>query len=260
MKYEIVPFHDKTWMIEDQLGENSITRFFLLAGEERALMIDAGMNTKNAKEIGENILKEAGLYDKLISEDKPMLIAITHGHGDHMGGLSAFSDLYMSLTDYQQFGVKNNYPKVTFHPIKEGDKIDLGGRVLEVFENPGHSPGSLAFLDEKNRFLITGDSIQSGHIFMTDDEGMKIFGDSLKKLAEKTKGRFDEIVGSHGSAPLPGDYIDKVYEAWVKVMRCRNHEATVEQEGIVAREEDLNGRKVLDYDCGCCYFYCSKMS
>ena len=120
-------------------------------------MIDAGMNTKNAKEIGEGILKEAGLYDKLISEEKPMLIAITHGHGDHMGGLGAFSDLYMSLTDYQQFGVENNYPGIAFHPIKEGDKIDLGERVLEVFENPGHSPGSLAFLDIQNRFLITGD-------------------------------------------------------------------------------------------------------
>ncbi len=257
MAYEIKKYNENTWMIEDQLSEVSLTRFFLLAGNDRALMIDAGMNTKNAKEIGEGILKEAGLYDKLISEEKPMLIAITHGHGDHMGGLGAFSDLYMSLTDYQQFGVENNYSGIAFHPIKEGDKIDLGERVLEVFENPGHSPGSLAFLDIQNRFLITGDSIQSGHIFMTDDEGMKIFGGSLKHLEEKTAGRFDEILGSHGSTPLPGDYIGKVYQAWEKVMKCRNKESTPEKEGIQVKEEGLNGRKVLDYDCGCCYFYCS---
>ena len=152
---EIKKYNEFTWMIEDLLSEVSLTRFFLLAGDDRALMIDAGMNTKNAKEIGEGILKEAGVYDKLISEEKPMLIAITHGHGDHMGGLGAFSDLYMSLTDYQQFDVETNYPGIVFHPVKEGDKIDLGGRVLEVFENPGHSPGSLAFLDIQNRFLIT---------------------------------------------------------------------------------------------------------
>ena len=120
MAYEIKKYNEYTWMIEDQLSEVSLTRFFLLAGNDRALMIDAGMNTKNAKEIGEGILKEAGLYDKLISEEKPMLIAITHGHGDHMGGLGAFSDLYMSLTDYQQFGVENNYSGIAFHPIKEG--------------------------------------------------------------------------------------------------------------------------------------------
>ena len=96
MAYEIRKYNDHTWMIEDQLGENSLTRFFLLAGEDRASMIDAGMNTKNAKEIGEGILKEAGLYEKLISDEKPMMIAITHGHGDHMGGLKDFPE-YLSM-------------------------------------------------------------------------------------------------------------------------------------------------------------------
>ena len=35
MAYEIRKYNDHTWMIEDQLGVNSLTRFFLLAGEER---------------------------------------------------------------------------------------------------------------------------------------------------------------------------------------------------------------------------------
>ena len=257
MAYEIKKYNEGTWMIEDLLSETSLTRFFLLAGNERALMIDAGMNTKNAKEIGEGILKEAGLYDKLITEEKPMLIAITHGHGDHMGGLAAFTELYMSQTDYDVFEVGKNYPDLAFHPVKEGEVIDLGGRVLEVFENPGHSPGSLAYLDVENRFLITGDSVQSGHIFMTGKGGMEIFGGSLLNLIKNTEGRFDQVLGSHGAAPLPGDYLSQVYEAWEKVMKCRNLESTPEKEGIKVAEEQLNGNTVLDYDCGCCYFYCS---
>lgn len=256
MAYEIKQFNENTWMIEDQLGPNSLTRFFLLAGDERVLMIDAGMNTKNAKEIGEGILKEAGLFERLVSEENPMMIAITHGHGDHMGGLAAFSDVWMSELDYLQAEVEKNYPGLAFHPIKEGDRIELGGRTLEIFEIPGHSPGCLAFLDLENRFLITGDSIQSGHIFMFGSEGMEILGGSLLKLNEKTKGRFDQVLGSHGAAPLPGDYVEKVYGAWEKVMKCRKGESTPEAEGIKAAEEEVNGMKVMDYDCGCCYFYC----
>lgn len=258
MAYEIRQYNAHTWMIEDQLGENSLTRFFLLAGEERALMIDAGMNTKNAKEIGEGILKEAGLYEKLISDEKPMMIAITHGHGDHMGGLKDFPDYYIHEADYRGFDMEKNYPGQTFHPLKEGDILDLDGRKLEVFENPGHSPGSLAFLDPDDRFLITGDSVQNGHIFMFGGDGMEIFGGSLAKLIEKTAGKYDEVLGSHGNAPLPSDQLEKVYAAWEKVMRCRKNESDPEKEGIKVTEEDLNGMTVLDYDCGCCFFYCSK--
>ena len=41
-------------------------------------------------------------------------------------------------------------------PLKEGDIIDLGDRPLEIIDNPGHTPGSIAILDVKNRVLIGG--------------------------------------------------------------------------------------------------------
>ena len=42
-------------------------------------------------------------------------------------------------------------------PVKEGDIIDLGARPLEIIDNPGHTPGSIAILDINNRVLIGGD-------------------------------------------------------------------------------------------------------
>ena len=43
MNCEIIPMNENTWRIED-----GGVRFFLLAGEEKALLIDSGMNLKNA--------------------------------------------------------------------------------------------------------------------------------------------------------------------------------------------------------------------
>ncbi len=49
---DIIQINDTTWRIED----NGV-RFFLLTGTEKALLIDSGMNTPNAKQIAESITK-----------------------------------------------------------------------------------------------------------------------------------------------------------------------------------------------------------
>ena len=62
-------------------------------------------------------------------------------------------------------------------PVKEGDIIDLGDRPLEIIDNPGHTPGSIAILEVKNRVLIGGaQEIIAGTADSTTTEwfGMKI--------------------------------------------------------------------------------------
>ena len=38
--------------------------------------------------------------------------------------------------------------------LEHGDRIDLGGRVLEVFHTPGHSPGGVSFLDRRGASVL----------------------------------------------------------------------------------------------------------
>ncbi|MCQ2512393.1 MAG: MBL fold metallo-hydrolase [Lachnospiraceae bacterium] len=255
MAYEIIKIDDRTWTVEDQLGPGSVTRFFILAGEEKALMIDAGMNTKDAKDIAENILKEAGLGG-LFSEENPMLFAITHGHGDHLGGADKFNKFHISQADWDAFHLKEQYPQAEMEPIFDGFQFDLGGRIITVFENPGHSPGSVAYLDETNRLLFTGDSVQNGHVFMMGAIGEEaIFGKSLLALEKKTEGKFDKIYGCHGTAPLEPDQIRKVAKAWEKIQKCEHGLASAEDLGISFSEIEMNGKKVKDYDCKDCFFF-----
>ncbi|GID96580.1 MBL fold metallo-hydrolase [Amorphoplanes digitatis] len=51
--------------------------------------------------------------------------------------------------------------------LDDGDRIDLGGRVLTVLHLPGHTPGSIALLEERTGTLYSGDIIYDG--FLIDD-------------------------------------------------------------------------------------------
>ena len=51
-------------------------------------------------------------------------------------------------------------------PLSEHQIFDLGGRSLEVLFTPGHTPGSVVFLDRKNKFLFAGDSVVSTPILI----------------------------------------------------------------------------------------------
>ena len=43
--------------------------------------------------------------------------------------------------------------------LKDGDTIDLGGRVLQVLHTPGHSPGHMCFWEAERDWLFTGDLV-----------------------------------------------------------------------------------------------------
>ena len=55
-----------------------------------------------------------------------------------------------------------------FREVREGDVFDLGGRHLEVYELPGHTPGGILLLLKEDRILFTGDSVNH-HLWMQLD-------------------------------------------------------------------------------------------
>ena len=69
----------------------------------------------------------------------------------------------------QAFGVPIKIKEVPIqHYLVNGERIQFGHSELEVLTVPGHSPGGLAFYNQKNGFVIVGDSIFARSIGRTD--------------------------------------------------------------------------------------------
>lgn len=49
--------------------------------------------------------------------------------------------------------------------LKDRDIIDLGGRVIEVYHTPGHSPGHMCFWEKDRGYLFTGDLVYKDTLF-----------------------------------------------------------------------------------------------
>jgi glyoxylase-like metal-dependent hydrolase (beta-lactamase superfamily II) len=128
-----------------------------------------------------------GAADELIAAAKDLggelrRIALTHGHGDHVGSLDALKErldatveiLMPELDARIHAGEKvvegklpGSWPDLKTAP---DTRLNAGDRVgsLEVVASPGHTPGHVAFLDTRDRTLIAGDVFTSyGHVAVT---------------------------------------------------------------------------------------------
>src|SRR5690606_36718312 len=125
---DIIQINDTSWRIED----NGV-RFFLLAGTEKALLIDSGMNTPDAKQLAERITNLA------------MMLRITQSEPDHISGNSSLDCLSMHPAEEDTYRSRGGTGAIL--PAEDTDIIDLGDRPLKIIFIPGHTPGSIAVLD-----------------------------------------------------------------------------------------------------------------
>jgi hydroxyacylglutathione hydrolase len=85
------------------------------------------------------------------------MILITHGHSDHSGKSSELAQ----LTGAPIYAGAEE--KVTGAlPVRDGDRLSLGEKVVLVCHTPGHSPGHVCYLFEDR--LITGDLLFCGKV------------------------------------------------------------------------------------------------
>lgn len=123
-------------------------------------------------------------------------LLLTHGHYDHTGGVKQALDRF----ECALFVHERDAPSVTgrVRHIKSGDRIPLGPWMVEVYETPGHTPGSVTY--RAGRYLFTGDALFAGSLGGT--VSLPAFRQQRKALQEKIFPLGDELVVCPGHGPM----------------------------------------------------------
>ncbi len=228
---EITKIDKLTWQIDD-----GGVRFFLLSGEDRALLIDSGMTVHNARDVAENLVAV------------PVSLLTTHADPDHIGSVEQFDEFYMHPSEATNF-YKTQGRRGRFIPVWDGDVLDLGGRELEIIHLPGHTPGSVTVLDRAARALFGGDPIQDGSIFMFGAQReLHAYVKSLERLEKLNTdcALFDRVFPSHAACPVPAGIIPELRRGAERILAG-------ELTGNIA---DMHGKKIRRVDAGAAVFLC----
>jgi hydroxyacylglutathione hydrolase len=212
------------------IREANSTNCYLIVGEKKALLFDTAYGYENIQEIIESIT------------NLPLIVVNSHGDPDHALGNCRFNEVYIHELDLGKL-FRNDNPQmkkmaldyrlkklpelknhidydaylattvknVNYKFVKEGDRFDLGGKVLEVIHLPGHSYGCIALLDTVNKDLFSGDMVTRYNIwyFLSADEQapFNMARASYKKLQQR-KDEILNIYPAHGAFPIDNSVID----------------------------------------------------
>jgi len=114
-------------------------------------------------------------------------ILLTHGHIDHAGGAAELKErlgvriegphaadrfLLERLVDSgRSYGIADSRNVLPDRWLVEGDQVEVAGNTFSVLHCPGHSPGSVVFVDQEHRFALVGDVLFRGSVGRTDLPG-----------------------------------------------------------------------------------------
>ena len=241
-------------------GENA----YLVEGTKRALLIDG--------------LTGVGSLKAFVREltDKPVTLALTHGHIDHNGAAFEYGKCYVHPADLcmlypapeadtgalalsrhtdpaakLDFVVNGRILKGDAHgitiddvvkacpiaalPIGEGDVFDLGDTQIEVLELPGHTAGTVVFLDRARRIVFSGDACNLNTLVgLPGSTSIEEYRGALERFTRHLDA-FDVMYGGHGTHPVDKIIISQAIELCDKILRREDD----------AIESEHRGRKQL---------------
>jgi glyoxylase-like metal-dependent hydrolase (beta-lactamase superfamily II) len=216
---------------EPHQSEETIS--YLIEGEKKAVLFDTGMGISSLKKLTSELTR------------LPITVLNSHTHDDQVGDNWQFTTVYAMDTNFTRKNAEGSrqdaqeevaadqicgaLPK-GFNPktyvtrpwkitsyIHDGDRIDLGGRALEVLATPGHTPDAISLLDRANGLLFTGDTYYPATIWLYRPEtDFAAYDASIRRLAELAP-QIKTVLGAHNIPVAPPSVLPRLVIAFEAV-------------------------------------------
>jgi glyoxylase-like metal-dependent hydrolase (beta-lactamase superfamily II) len=216
---------------EPHQSEETIS--YLIVGAKQALLFDTGMGIGDLRKVTAELTR------------LPIVVMNSHTHNDHVGDNWRFDTIYSMDTDFTRENARGSredaqaevaadqicgqlpkgFDRNTYatRPWKiktyrhDGDRIDLGGRSLEVIATPGHTPDAISLLDRANGLLFTGDTYYPAPIWLFRPEtDLDAYGASLRRLAVLAP-QVKMVLGAHNIPVAPPSVLPRLVTAFEAV-------------------------------------------
>ncbi len=203
---------------------------YLITGTKRALLFDTGMGISDIKRVTTELTK------------LPIIVLNSHTHDDHVGGNWEFETIYGMDTDFTRANAKGSREdaqaeiapdqicgalpkgfdaksyatrpwKITKY-IHDGEKIELGGRLIDLIATPGHTPDAISLFDRASGLLFTGDTYYPAPIWLFRPEtDLNAYAASIRRLAALAP-RVKLVLGAHNVPVAPASVLSGLVSAF----------------------------------------------
>lgn len=196
------------------------TNSYLVIGPERSLLIDAGLNIPETKDVLDLALSKLNVPWNKVD------VFLTHSDLDHAAGLTQIARqtmrVYSGMTDFrqrsipimrgepffaivericQEHGTPYEFDRDWWAPmrdrgtddiavttLREGDVLDVGDYHFEVIATPGHEPSHLCLYDRSSRIFVAGDHILGDSypsvVLSSDTDELGLYLESVRKVRD----------------------------------------------------------------------------
>jgi hydroxyacylglutathione hydrolase len=195
---QVHAYDDHTYILRQSKATSYEAPFlYLLFGNDRVLLLDTGAT------VDPDRFPLRATVDGLIAawlavhprDAYQLVVAHSHGHGDHVAGDPQFADRPATTVVPRDvdavrafFGFGDEWPAQIV-------PFDLGGRVLDIIGSPGHHRAAITIYDPWTGILLTGDTILPGRLYVFDAEA---YLDTIERLVDFAATRpVRHVLGCH---------------------------------------------------------------